>query len=48
MNLLRGAGEFLLWCMAGVIGFAVAVVVALWAWDKYLGWKWEQRMRAKR
>lgn len=48
MNLLAGAAEFVLWCVAGVIGFALAVVVALWAWDKWSGSRWEKNMRAKR
>jgi hypothetical protein len=47
MNLLQGAGTFVLWCMAAVIGAAVAGVAFLWAWDKYSGWKWERNRRAK-
>lgn len=45
MNLLNGAGEVVLWCMALVIAAAVAGVAFLWAWDKYTGWKWERRGR---
>lgn len=45
MNLLQGAGEVVLWCMAAVIGVAVVAVVALHAWDRYTGWKWTRRGR---
>jgi hypothetical protein len=45
MNLLQGAGEILLWCMAAVIGVAVVAVAALHAWDKYTGWKWMRRAK---
>lgn len=48
MNLLAGAGTVVLWCMAVVIGMAVAAVAAMWAWDKWSGWKWEQKMRGRR
>ena len=45
MTLLSGAGTVVLWCMAVVIAMAVVSVVALWAWDKYSGWKWERRAK---
>jgi hypothetical protein len=45
MNLLSGAGEVVLWCMAVVIGLAVVAIAALHAWDKYSGWKWDRRLK---
>jgi hypothetical protein len=47
MNLLLGAGEVVLWCMAVVIGLAVVAVGALHAWDKWTGWQWSQRMKRR-
>ena len=31
--------------MAGIIGVAVVAIVALYAWDKYSGWKWTRGRR---
>ena len=47
MNLLQGAGTIVLWCMALVIAAAVVGVAFLWAWDKWTGWRWEKKRRAK-
>jgi hypothetical protein len=48
MNLLQGAGTFLLWRMAAVIAAAVVGVAFLWAWDKWQGWKWDKKIREGR
>jgi hypothetical protein len=48
MTLLSGAGTVVLWCMAVVIAMAIVSVVALWAWDKWQGWKWDKKIREGR
>ena len=48
MTLLSGAGEFVLWCAALVIGAAVAGVAGHWAWDKWQGWRWDKKIREGR
>lgn len=48
MTLLEGAGEFVLWCMALVIGVAFAGAAVLWAWDKYRAKSWEKTLRGEK
>lgn len=47
MDLLLNAGEVVMWCIAIVLFAGFASIGALWAWDRWTDWRWEQR-RAKR
>jgi len=47
-TLLEGAGEFVLWCMALVIGVAFSGAAVMWVWDKWQGWKWDKKIREGR
>ena len=45
IQLLQGAGEIVMWSIAVTLGIGVAAIGALWAWDKYSGWRWERRVK---
>ena len=46
MNLLQGAGEVVLWCMAGVIGVAIVVIVVRdWWHQRQLFKHWNEGRR---